>query len=364
MKSVFDGYLKIESQGRESYFAGANTGEGFKTSYSDIVSEEKLERVYIIKGGSGTGKSTMMHKIADAAEKMGCRCEYYLCGSDPFSLDCVVLDKRIAILDGTAPHIMDMKYPGAASEFIDLSLFWNKGILEERRDEIIAHAAEKSAAYASAYRYLAAAEHIERERCYLAETIFDSQKAEKYALRLVKKLAMKKSSDSDTVIHNRYSHGLTMRGMYHVVNKNEGGDNTFFVRDYMGCAPLLMSALLETFSKYCREVVVSHIPILSHISEIKIPDMGITVSVGAGILSDNIINVSRFVKKEKQSKVSGSIRLAAAVEESCVAEAVRNFAFAAEHHFALEGIYVPSMDFDRMELNTKSVTDDILTRIM
>ena len=108
-------YKYIESPfGEKTYFAGANSGVGFVNLFGDFYEESSLDRLYIIKGGPGTGKSTFMRILAERAADAGAGAEYFLCGSDPSSLDAVVLSgggKRIAVIDGTSPHAYDAKYP-------------------------------------------------------------------------------------------------------------------------------------------------------------------------------------------------------------------------------------------------------------
>ena len=108
----------------ENYFAAANTEAGFVSWFDDIFNARDIDFTYIIKGGSGTGKSTLMKKVAAKAEKLGGACERYYCSSDTASLDGVIAKMpsgaRIAMLDGTAPHTHDPKYPGAADAIINL----------------------------------------------------------------------------------------------------------------------------------------------------------------------------------------------------------------------------------------------------
>ena len=85
-------YKYIESPfGEKTYFAGANSGVGFVNLFGDFYEESSLDRLYIIKGGPGTGKSTFMRILAERAADAGAGAEYFLCGSDPSSLDAVVL---------------------------------------------------------------------------------------------------------------------------------------------------------------------------------------------------------------------------------------------------------------------------------
>ena len=45
----------------ERFFLGGNTGSGFAGYYTG--ERERADRVFLIKGGPGTGKSSLMKKI-------------------------------------------------------------------------------------------------------------------------------------------------------------------------------------------------------------------------------------------------------------------------------------------------------------
>lgn len=84
-------------------FLGAATPSG-AVDYIQNLTEE-IEKRYFIKGRAGSGKSTMLKKIAAAGEERGFDVEIYHCGFDPNSLDMVIIpEKSIAIFDSTAPH--------------------------------------------------------------------------------------------------------------------------------------------------------------------------------------------------------------------------------------------------------------------
>ena len=89
------------------YFLGANSPTGFYSLYDHLIPPEQARAIFILKGGPGCGKSTLMRKIAAWAEETGLETEYILCSGDPDSLDAVVLpSKGVAIVDGTAPHVV------------------------------------------------------------------------------------------------------------------------------------------------------------------------------------------------------------------------------------------------------------------
>ncbi|KIL78750.1 AAA family ATPase [Bacillus badius] len=84
-------------------FLGAATPEGAVDFVGNLT--DGLAKRYFIKGRAGTGKSTMLKKIAAAAEEQGYEVEVYHCGFDPASLDMVIVrELGFAIFDSTAPH--------------------------------------------------------------------------------------------------------------------------------------------------------------------------------------------------------------------------------------------------------------------
>lgn len=87
------------------YFLGANSPTGFYSLYDHLLPPQEARAIYILKGGPGCGKSTLMRKIGGWAEEIGLAAEYVLCSGDPDSLDAIVLPTQgVAIVDGTAPH--------------------------------------------------------------------------------------------------------------------------------------------------------------------------------------------------------------------------------------------------------------------
>ena len=88
------------------FFLGANSGLGFQNLFGKFCAPEDFYDLIVLKGGPGAGKSTMMRRIGEAAEKRGEQVEYLYCSGDPDSLDGVHIPRlRTAVVDGTAPHV-------------------------------------------------------------------------------------------------------------------------------------------------------------------------------------------------------------------------------------------------------------------
>jgi len=75
-------------------YPGGNTPQGFFSYYNYILSQRNARKLYCIKGGPGTGKSTMMKEIGKYFEGKGEAIDFFWCSSDPDSLDGVLLKDR------------------------------------------------------------------------------------------------------------------------------------------------------------------------------------------------------------------------------------------------------------------------------
>lgn len=155
---------------KKSYFAAANGYSGFRSYFNSIFNPDRYEKIYILKGGPGTGKSTLMKKcLYDFNDVCDSR-EAIFCSSDTASLDGIILekgDKRVAVIDGTAPHMTDPKYPGETEVIINLLDDFNSVLLKNNSDKIKNLTFQKQSCYKNAYASLSVAgklhEYIEDE---------------------------------------------------------------------------------------------------------------------------------------------------------------------------------------------------------
>ena len=105
------------------FLASANSCNGF-INFFDNINSNKNGFTYILKGGPGTGKSTIMKTIANSYKNRGYDIEYFYCSSDPESLDGVKIKiKNIAIVDGTSPHVTEATIPGIKEKIINVGEF-------------------------------------------------------------------------------------------------------------------------------------------------------------------------------------------------------------------------------------------------
>ena len=169
----------------KEYFAAANSHTGFISKFDKVFNRKNFKRIFILKGGPGTGKSTILKGLCSFGSENGFYTEAIYCSSDPHSLDGVILsnnDLKIGVLDGTSPHAEEAVCPGVIDELVDLGSGFDTRLLEEKREAILRVSSFKKEAYEKAYGTLAEAAEIfelilkeikDYDIYYLAERIAD-----------------------------------------------------------------------------------------------------------------------------------------------------------------------------------------------
>ena len=156
------------------YFAGGNTARGFYSLFDSSL--EGLNRIFILKGGPGTGKSSLMKDVGKVWSEKGYDIEFLHCSSDPDSVDGVIVTSlQVAIVDGTAPHVIEPKLPGAVEEYINLGEAWDSKALASRKNDISELSKQVSDAFQMAYRTYAEAlkVHDDWEKIYFGNMDFE-----------------------------------------------------------------------------------------------------------------------------------------------------------------------------------------------
>ena len=200
------------------YFLGANSPTGFYSLYSELLPPETASVIYILKGGPGCGKSTLMRQVAQQAAQAGETVEYILCSADPDSLDAVVLPRLGAALvdiDATAPHVVEPKYPGAVEQYVNLGDCYDRAGLRAIRGEILTCMDGYKEHYQRAYRCLDAAAEIQTDvRAMLAAPALE-ERAELEELFSL-------PPEDRTVIHLFYYAGYSTREIAHMTRQRPG----------------------------------------------------------------------------------------------------------------------------------------------
>ena len=135
-------------------FASGNTGHGFQSFFDDVAWPEP-RRVFVLKGGPGTGKSAVIRLVAEGLMERGVGVELFHCPSDPASLDGVnAPDLGLAVVDGTPPHAVEPPLPGLVGRLLSLEATANRDLLAARQAQIDATGRRVRQRFQLAHRYL------------------------------------------------------------------------------------------------------------------------------------------------------------------------------------------------------------------
>ncbi len=344
-------------------FAGANTGKGFISFYDTIFPEEKLDGLYIIKGGSGTGKSTFMRNLGEKAVRRGRTIEHYLCGSDATSLDGIIINGKnggkVGVIDGTPPHPREFRSPGAAGDILNFGVFWDSRGLREKRKEIDGIAREKSAYFDTAYRYLGAAGKIDSHITDITEKIYLKEKGASAAKRLVH------SVGTAGECKYRQLMGYTMNGTVKLKPTDEPVQE-FVISGDRDIAKMFLADVVS-FIRSCSISAEISLSLLNirQIDSIYFPESKVWVHMEKGdeTAPDKIINMRRFTDREIAAEYRGRLRFGKKCRESLMEGAMESLAGAREKHFALEEMYKGYMDFDSLSSQSELWYSEILSRL-
>lgn len=229
----------------QQYFLGGASPEGF---VSDFLSEQESKYGYLLKGGPGTGKSTLLRNIAGAFSDE--TVSLYHCASDPHSLDAVVLEDRgVYLADATAPHEMSISLPYVNGELVDLGRALHPEQLMGDRDAIVSRSKQNTALHARVKTMLSAISSLQSISVSIGENALQNTKLAAFSERLAKRLVphgkAKKHGSGAKLLYRQCS-ALTPAGM---VTYLPEGYRCVLIRDeYGAAASRLLTMLTETVS--------------------------------------------------------------------------------------------------------------------
>ena len=338
----------------KKYFAAANTEKGFCSLFGEIFAPEELSWLYIIKGGPGTGKSTFMRGVGEAARERGFDVEYYYCSADTGSLDGVKIPTLgVAVIDGTPPHAYEPHYPGACEKIINLGENWEQGLLRESRAEIERLTRECSECYGRSAHFLAAAGETERLRLETSASSFDFEKARAAARRILAQAKPRNGGSSE-----RYVSALGTRGEAHIYNIPLEGERTVLVSGRYGAEKLFLSVLEEEARAGGYTLVRFPDVLLRERTEglyIKELCTRFTCTEAA----EDEINAMRFVSTSVLAENRGKLRFSEKCRDALLQGALSELAKMGAAHDELEKYYVSAMDFEKSRAMLEKVKQEI-----
>ena len=343
--------MSIRVPSGAAYFAAQNSYSGFKSSFPSVFNSKEYDRIYVLKGGPGTGKSSMMKKIRERFSGSETAVNSIYCSSDTSSLDGLIIEgckRRVAILDGTAPHERDPLLPGAFDEIINLGECWQREKIIENRDTILELNAKKSLHYKRAYEFLSIsgsfAKHVNR----IIRDGYDYYGADALTKSVIP--AESKTGSEIPVIVSAFGKS----GYYTTDTFDSIADKKIGIYGRFNTDLTLIGAIRHYLKSKSFEFIRCIFPLDDNESEaIYLPDRKILICRN----QDGEINAEEFLHITADTAMIAAEYDADEVKYRNLAQ--KEFRLASEAHFALENIYTPCMDFDKLDAIYEKICADI-----
>lgn len=351
------------------YFAGGNTARGFYSLFESNLKD--LQRLFILKGGPGTGKSTLMKSIGKEWHERGYDVELIHCSSDAESLDAVIIPALgVGVVDGTAPHVIEPKAPGAVEEYVNLGEAWDSRALIGQKEEILLINQQVADAYASAYSKFAEALriHDQWEQIYYAQ--MDFEQADQLTHRMLVQLFGDHRLEKSPIVKHRFLGAATPAGAVDFVpNLTEGLAHRYFIKGRAGTgkSTMLKKIAAEAESRGF-DVEIYHCGFdPNSLDMVIVRELNFTIFDSTSPHEyfperegDEIIDTYvASVKPGTDERYAGQLAEVGSQYKASMKDAISHLAEAKRYRDELEGIYVSAMDFSKVDLLGNRLRDEL-----
>ncbi|PRR78189.1 hypothetical protein CLLI_18580 [Clostridium liquoris] len=348
-------------------FPGSNTSQGFYSFFQYIIPANEARRIFYIKGGPGTGKSSLMKKISKIFLDNGHTIEFFHCSSDNESLDAIAIkDLGIALIDGTAPHINDPSVPGALDEILNLGVFLNERQLSKEKNSIIETYSAIKDNFNRAYAYINSAKSIHDNWSYYNKKALDVR-----ALNSLNEELKKEIFKSDEIGLGKERHlfatAFTPNGIVSYIDTlYEGFQHIYTLKGEPGTGKTsLLTFLKDEALRRGYSIEIFHDPLIpSRIEHLIIPDLN------TAILTSNEINNSESIGKEINMDCLLNTRYINSVQDEIEENkdnfykllniGLKNLSKCKKLHDKLEKYYVDNIDFNGIDILSEKLIERLL----
>ena len=340
-------------------FAAANSYNGFVSYFDEIFSPHKSDRIFILKGGPGTGKSRFIKDIIEKFCDKDVYIEGILCSSDPKSFDGAIIEKdgkKISIIDGTAPHATDPVYPGAVEKIINLGEFWNEILLKNNREKILELSDFKKISYKNAYEYLSVAKRCNEIVYATMITLFKNN------YRDVASSILNEINSGNSTVKIRLKSAFGKQGFVELPPSKRNFKKEVNVVGIYGSEYFFINELQKDAKLRSLDYTLSPSPLDPDMNDILFfEDNDVYISTGNKNISGNatIVDTSKFIDIKKFETVRGKLESLYKEKESMLWCATDEFKKAADAHMETEKIYTASMNFKKNKKLLDKVCEEI-----
>lgn len=330
-------------------FLGNNGPHGFCGFYNEILAG--IGRVYILKGSPASGKSTLIKKIGAEAERKGMRTEYWHCSGDSSSLDGLYIKALdFAVVDGTAPHVVDPTLPVLKERLVPLGDFISREKLLHHKSDMEKLLSDKKSAFSRAYAHLNALYCENRLIGTLRDAAFCEHRCESLALSerafcdfrgTTRQLFFRAVTPDGVVAFSEFFEGMN-------VVELQGSDGA--LSEFFRVLTLGASGFTSFRSPFAPELVEA-VAVGSRLY------ISSDAARAADLVPDTVLELSSELPFERNR--AERVRLSSVFAENLLRAAVDELAEAKRNHLAVESFYKRAMNFDALNEYSERLIADI-----
>jgi hypothetical protein len=362
--NIFKGEdFKLTEQARiHRHFSGTNSGSGFISFYTSALTG--MEKIFVLKGAPGTGKSTLLKSIGIAMYDRGFNVEYLHCSEDTDSLDGVIIPEiKVGIIDGSPPHTYEPKLPGVVEELVNLSECCNADLLQQGKTEIVDYNNQMESLFSEVHSRLQAAAQL---RAKIREDYHQESASEKLD-KLSKELIAEIFQQEPTVRH-LFASAITPKGRINfLLNITEPWPRRYILKGLPGSGKSdLAGKIADVAIERGLKVDIYHDPVeVERIEAVVVPQLDLaavvleTDNVIEGFRAeDRVIDLSEYIYKDEIEYICAMGPRQR--YHDLMQEAADKLAQAKELNDKLETHYVKAMDFEAVDSLKESILNKIL----
>ncbi|MDX9871874.1 MAG: hypothetical protein RBT41_05610 [Clostridia bacterium] len=293
------------------------------------------------------------------------------CASDPNSLDGLVIPALgVALIDGTAPHVVDPVYPAAVDEIVNLGEFWDKEAISRNRGEIVRINAEIKRQYQRAFKYLAAAKCLMDSILEIFEAATDKTGPTLQAQHIINRELMREpGSGRPGKIRRLFATAVTPDGVVHYLESLlDDACKVYRIKNLWGVGVHeMLERVADEAVRRGLDAELYYCPLApqARIEHVLIPELKLA------FYSENryfevknhpheILDMTQYTDPTQVSAQKNALEFGAGTFHALLNEAINVLAQTKKLHDELEVYYIPHMDFARVQQKKETICRQIL----
>jgi hypothetical protein len=307
-----------------------------------------------------------MKAIAKEFVELGCDVELHHCSSDNNSLDGVVIKQaKVALLDGTAPHVVDPKNPGAVDEILNFGDFWNVEGFKVERDTILSINKEVKELFNSSYHYLMGAKEMQDDIEIAAEEAVDKAKFNNLVLGLKAELtdgleAVEKAGKE----RHLFDSAITPDGLKDYIDTLIKDSYKCYFFDGLHTKGIneILNVLAKEYLLKGYNVELYHQPLNpDRVQTVLVEELGIAFTANHKMKDKayKIVDLDEVIIPEKLEGKKEMINKDQEMKNLLLEEAYKRVYIAKKKHDDMEKSYVPNMNFAAVTEFRKKIVERI-----